>query len=100
MPGLVLFLTWRELQRKLGCGPALVFPHAQPRRIVSLCSGGKARFYFWEPSPTGQEYILGVEMSTQILAIKQERRKRGGLGREKEGTMEFTLIMLEEPCSA
>lgn len=100
MPGLVLFLTWRELQRKLGCGPALAFPPAQPRRIVSLCSGGRARFNSWETSPTGQEYILRVEMSTQILAIKQERRKREGLGREKEGTMELTLIMLEEPCSA
>lgn len=98
MPGLVLFLTWKELQRKLGCGPALVFPPSQPHRIVSLCSGGRARSL--ETNPTGQEYMLRVEMSTQILAIKQERKKRGGLGREKEGIMEFTLIMLEEPCSA
>lgn len=63
---------------------------------LSLCAQGEgAHFHSWETDPTGQEHILRVEMSTQILAIKQERRKREGLVREKEGTVEITLSMLE-----
>lgn len=84
MPGLVLFLTWRELQRKLGCGPALVFPPAQPRRIVSVLRGkGTFLFLGTEPHWPGV-HTWGGDEHTDLgdqAGEKEEGRTGEGKGR-------------------